>query len=119
MIRHCTAMTRPFLGSPPLLQTLTPRLRPAALSSLLAIAAAGFACSSSDTLPGGGGSAGQTPASGGAPATAGSPAGGAGPSSAGMNANGGMIASAGSGSGTAGSAPTAGAAPTAGTGSGG
>jgi len=112
-------MTRPFLGSPPLLQTLTPRLRPAALSSLLAIAAAGFACSSSDTLPGGGGSAGQTPASGGAPATAGSPAGGAGPSSAGMNANGGMIAAAGSGSGTAGSAPTAGAAPTAGTGSGG
>jgi lysophospholipase L1-like esterase len=64
-----------------------------------------LACSSSDS-PGGGGSAGQSPAAAGAAPVAGSSAGGAGPGTAGANTSGGTTATAGSG--TAGAAPVAG-----------
>ncbi len=100
-------MLRARLTPTSALPKLTPFLRPALFSSLLALAASGFACSSTDSpTPA---SAGQGPgASGAPPAVAGSPAGGAGPGSAGAGASGGTIGAAGSGSGTAGAPATAG-----------
>jgi len=95
-------MTRP-LRSSSLLHQLTPFLQPAALSSLLVIAAAGLACSGSD-VPGGG-SAGQSQTTAGAAPVAGSPSGGA-AGTAGAPGSGGTIGAAGSA--TAGAAPAAG-----------